>query len=129
MYLTNNPCHSSSSNSAASCTDNLLRWQSEVHSLSVVLYSLRLLIVLHPLSLVLHPLRLKPIASAACRTHTRDCTPHAHSRMPHAHSRLPHAPLPAPYTPLGPRAGGCDPAEDTGGLPLPRPLGRDPHGR
>ena len=60
MYLTNNPRHSSSSNSAASCTDNLLRWQSEVHSLSVVLHPLRLLIVLHPLKLLimLHPLRL-----------------------------------------------------------------------
>ena len=28
--MTINPCHYSSSNSAASCTDNLLRWRSEV---------------------------------------------------------------------------------------------------
>ena len=30
LYLTVNPCHYSSSNSAASCTDNLLRWQAEI---------------------------------------------------------------------------------------------------
>jgi len=30
LYLTINPCHYSSSNSAASCTENLLRWRAEV---------------------------------------------------------------------------------------------------